>query len=152
MKTPHLDRLAAEGTLFFNHYVQVSTSGASRASMLTGHYPTVALDLRNEACRTRISTQPEKEIPETMFHHLRRNGYYTVGIGKVSDSADGYVYAYEEAKSDSLELPYSWNEMLFDSGKWGKWVERLFCLLGWFKSPESEKAKSASIRMCSSRR
>ena len=36
VKTPNLDKLADEGSLFFHHYVQVPTSGASRASMLTG--------------------------------------------------------------------------------------------------------------------
>ena len=28
--SPHLDQLAAEGTLFTNHFVQVATCGASR--------------------------------------------------------------------------------------------------------------------------
>lgn len=119
VKTPNIDRLASEGSLFFNHYVQVPTSGASRASMLTGHLPRCVSDLSNDACITRIANQPEKETPETMFHHLRKNGYYTVGIGKISHSADGFVYGYEEPKSNKLELPYSWDEMLFDAGKWG---------------------------------
>lgn len=119
VKTPNIDRLAGEGSLFFNHYVQVPTSGASRASMLTGHLPRKVSDLSNEACRTNCSDRPEGELPETMFHHLRRNGYYTVGIGKISHSADGYVYGYKEPKSGKRELPYSWDEMLFDAGRWG---------------------------------
>lgn len=119
VKSPNMDRLANEGSLFFHHYVQVPTSGASRASMLTGKLPSNRQDLSNEACRLRLSDKPEGENPETLFHHLRRNGYYTVGIGKISHYADGYLYAYEEPKSMKPELPYSWDEMLFDSGKWG---------------------------------
>ena len=119
VKTPNIDRLASEGSLFFQHYVQVPTSGASRASMLTGHLPKDKSDLSNEACRTRLSGKAEGDIPETMFHQLRRNGYYTVGIGKISHYADGCLYGYEDVKTDKLELPYSWNEMLFDAGKWG---------------------------------
>ena len=119
VKTPNIDRLATEGSLFFQHYVQVPTSGASRASMLTGHLPKDRSDLSNEACRTGLSNKPEGDIPETMFHHLRRNGYYTVGIGKISHYVDGCLYGYEEAKTDIPELPYSWDEMLFDAGKWG---------------------------------
>ena len=119
VKTPNIDRLAVEGNLFFNHYVQVPTSGASRASMLTGKYPHSITDLSNEACKIRLSGKEESDVPETMFHHLRRNGYYTVGIGKISHYPDGYIYGYSEEKSDKLELPYSWDEMLFDSGKWG---------------------------------
>lgn len=119
VKTPNIDRLASEGSLFFQHYVQVPTSGASRASMLTGHLPKEKSDLSNEACRTRLSDKPEGDIPETMFHQLRRNGYYTVGIGKISHYADGRLYGYEAPKTDKPELPYSWDEMLFDAGKWG---------------------------------
>lgn len=85
----------------FQHYVQVPTSGASRASMLTGHFPKDKSDLSNEACRTRLSDKPEGEIPETMFHHLRRNGYYTVGIGKISHYVDGCLYGYEAPKTEN---------------------------------------------------
>lgn len=119
VKTPNIDKLASEGSLFFQHYVQVPTSGASRASMLTGHFPKSKADLSNEACRMQLSDKPEGDIPETMFHHLRRNGYYTVGIGKISHYADGCLYDYEAPKTDIPELPYSWDEMLFDAGKWG---------------------------------
>lgn len=118
VKTPHLDNLAGEGSLFFHHYVQVPTSGASRASMLTGRLPRKVQDLSNEACKINLSAQDELEQPETMFHHLRRNGYYTVGIGKISHYADGYLYGYTQPKSSRPELPYSWDEMLFDAGKW----------------------------------
>lgn len=119
VKTPNIDRLAAQGSLFFQHYVQVPTSGASRASMLTGHLPKDKSDLSNEACRMSLSDKPEGETPETMFHHLRRNGYYTVGVGKISHYADGCLYDYDAPKTDKLELPYSWDEMLFDAGQWG---------------------------------
>ena len=119
VKTPHLDKLAGEGSLFFHHYVQVPTSGASRASMLTGRLPRKKEDLSNEACKINLSGKDEIEHPETMFHHLRRNGYYTVGVGKISHYADGYLYGYAQPKSSRPELPYSWDEMLFDAGKWG---------------------------------
>jgi iduronate 2-sulfatase len=118
VKTPNLDKLAENGSLFFHHYVQIPTSGASRASMLTGRLPRKEQDLSNEACKINLSSKKEQEQPETMFHHLRRNGYYTVGIGKISHYPDGYLYGYTHPKSSRLELPYSWDEMLFDSGKW----------------------------------
>ena len=54
-----------------------------------------------------------------MFHHLRRNGYYTVGIGKISHYVDGCLYGYEAPKNEKPELHYSWDEMLFDAGNWG---------------------------------
>lgn len=119
VKTPNLDRLADKGSLFFHHYVQVPTSGASRSSMLTGRLPQKEQDLSNEACKTNLSGKSENEYPETMFHHLKRNGYYTVGIGKISHYVDGYLYGYTQPVSTRPELPYSWDEMLFDAGKWG---------------------------------
>ncbi len=54
-----------------------------------------------------------------IISHLRRNGYYTVGIGKISHSADGLLYGYTEPMSEVYELPHSWNELLFEPGKWG---------------------------------
>ena len=63
VKTPHLDKLAGEGSLFFHHYVQVPTSGASRASMLTGRLPRKKEDLSNEACKINLSGKDEIEQP-----------------------------------------------------------------------------------------
>src|SRR5690349_5727507 len=41
IRTPNLDRLAAEGTLFEQHYVQCPQCVPSRAAMHTGRYPHV---------------------------------------------------------------------------------------------------------------
>lgn len=120
IKAPAMDKLAKESVVFKSHYVQVPTCGASRASMLTGLLPQTTGHLQNSAIEQFLSDQPEGEIPETFVHHLKRNGYTTVGIGKISHSADGLLYGYEESPEGArLELPYSWDEMLFDAGKWG---------------------------------
>lgn len=117
--SPNLDRLASEATLFSRQYVTQPTCGASRYSMLTGRLPRQPVDLKNEAIEKQLSGKPRSDIPETFIDALRRQGYYTVGMGKVSHSPDGYVYEYTEPKSNRLELPHSWDEMLFDPGKWG---------------------------------
>ena len=116
--TPNLDQLAAEGVSFTNHFVQVPTCGASRAAFLTGKRPSRTAELGNNIMQDEFSVKPETETPETFIHHLRRNGYYTVGMGKISHSADGFVYGYEEEVSEIKELPYSWDEFIFDPGKW----------------------------------
>lgn len=118
IQTPNLDQLAASAVSFTNHFVQVPTCGASRAAMLTGMRPRRTAELSNLIMQNEFSGRAENEIPETFIHHLRRNGYHTVGIGKISHSADGYVYEYEEKVSTKKELPYSWDELLFDAGKW----------------------------------
>ena len=119
VQTPNIDKLASRAVVFLNHYVQVPTCGASRFSLLTGMYPRTRAHLRNDAIEQFISPLPEGDRPETFIHHLRRNGYYTVGIGKISHSADGLLYPYTGNPAGARrELPHSWNELLFDAGTW----------------------------------
>jgi arylsulfatase A-like enzyme len=118
IQSPNIDQLAETGALFTNHYVSVPTCGASRYSLLTGMLPKTKEHLSNEACHNFIAGKPETEEPETFIHHLRRNGYYTVGIGKISHYVDGLLYGYTEQVGTEYELPHSWDEMLFNPGKW----------------------------------
>lgn len=117
--SPNIDKLAASGALFPNQFAQIPTCGASRCSMLTGMLPKTTGYLSNEACKTFISGKPETKDPETFIHHLRRNGYYTVGIGKISHYVDGLLYGYTDPVGTEYELPHSWDEMLFNPAKWG---------------------------------
>ncbi|WP_425236090.1 sulfatase [Ulvibacterium sp.] len=117
-KSPHMDSLARTGSYFTHHYVQVPTCGASRHALLTGMRPSKPIHLSNRAIEKEISGKPEQATPETFIHKLKREGYHTVGIGKISHSADGLVYGYEEPVSNKRELPHSWNELLFDPGPW----------------------------------
>lgn len=116
--SPNIDRLASGGAVFTNHFATVPTCGASRFSMLTGMLPRMRGQLSNEAARDFISGKAESELPETFIHHLRRNGYYTVGIGKISHYADGLLYGYTDPVSSRRELPHSWDELVFNPGKW----------------------------------
>ncbi len=119
IKSPNLDRLAAEGRLFNRHYTQVPTCGPSRYCMLTGLRPKHRGEVKNDLMAKDLSNRPEGEVPETFVHHLRRNGYYTVGIGKISHYVDGLVYGYLDSVSTKMELPYSWDEFLSNQDKWG---------------------------------
>jgi arylsulfatase A-like enzyme len=117
--SPNLDRLAATGSVFTNHYVNVPTCGASRNCLLTGMFPRDRSDLGNNVMRDKIAGRYEEEKPETFIHHLRRNGYYTVGIGKITHYVDGLLYGYTDPVGTEYELPHSWDEMLLNPGKWG---------------------------------
>lgn len=118
IKTPNIDKLASQARIFTNHFVSVPTCGASRCSLLTGKRPRLQKHLGNEAIVIELSDKPETEYPETFIHHLRRNGYYTVGLGKISHYPDNLIYSYTEQPSDKKELPHSWDEFEFNSGKW----------------------------------
>lgn len=119
MVTPHMDRLAKNGRLFANHYVIVPTCGPSRYTMLTGQYPVTRAELRNDIFEKTTAMNHRSDKPESMIEAFRRNGYYTVGIGKISHSPDGLVYGYTDSISDVRELPQSWDEFHFNHGKWG---------------------------------
>lgn len=115
MHTPHMDRLAKQGRAFTRHYVAAPTCGASRYALLTGLRPSKTRALGNGAFGRIKKDSP---APTTVVHHLRRNGYRTVGIGKISHSPDGYVYGYNKPPSDQLELPQSWDDVRLPLGDW----------------------------------
>ncbi len=74
IKTPNIDRLAAQGMRFDNFYLTASSSSPSRSSILTGMYPhnTNAMNLHeNMPDYTSL-------IPDA----LRSKGYYTMLVGK----------------------------------------------------------------------
>lgn len=81
IKTPHLDRMAAEGTRFTQAYCGTSVCAPSRSSLMTG--------LHSGHCPIRANreVQPEgqKPLPAetiTVAQVLKRAGYATACIGK----------------------------------------------------------------------
>lgn len=75
VKTPNIDRLAREGTRFSQCFVTQPTCTPSRASILTGCYPS-ALRSRMVGCHT---PDDERFLPRA----LSANGYRTASIGKI---------------------------------------------------------------------
>lgn len=118
MVTPSLDRLAAEGRNFTRHYVQAPTCGASRYAMLTGTRPHLPEHLNNNAFQN-LMAREETEMPESVAHLFRQNGYHTVAIGKISHYPDSKLYTYEGEGDGSAEMPFSWDEATGPVGKWG---------------------------------
>jgi arylsulfatase A-like enzyme len=67
IRTPHLDQLAAEGTLFTHAFVQTAPCGPSRMSIHTGRY----------LCSTRVvnNMTPLADAEENLAMYLRGAGY-----------------------------------------------------------------------------
>lgn len=122
MVTPHMDSLASQGRAFLHHYVAVPTCGASRYSLLTGLRPTASSD-DNDAFNLMPTSLPAQ--PESWVDLLRRNGWHTVSLGKVTHEPDGYRWnfpsTYDIGRSSATfpDMRFSWNEILHDHGKWG---------------------------------
>lgn len=83
IKTPNIQKLTTEGRLFKRHYVQAPTCGVSRFSLLTGLYP-------KGGGNGMIQAYYQKQNPAPSFPHtLRKAGYTTVSIGKISHYPGG---------------------------------------------------------------
>ena len=78
IKSPHIDRLAESGTVFEEAYCQVPVCGASRASLMTGLYPT------GERFVTYYTTA-EADAPgiPDLPTWLKQHGYTTISNGKI---------------------------------------------------------------------
>ena len=77
IKTPHMDKLAAEGILFERAYAQQPICMASRASLLTGLYP--------DQHRIYSCLSVEELVPDytTLNEQFSGHGYQVFGIGKI---------------------------------------------------------------------
>ena len=85
-RTPHLDRLAAEGTLFTHYYQAGSVCSPSRAALMTGKYPA---ELRIHGHLATPQQNAQRDMPNhldpavpTLARLLRQAGYKTIHIGK----------------------------------------------------------------------
>jgi len=76
IRTPHIDRLAADGTLFTNMFCTTSICATSRTSFITGQY-----ERRHhiDGFRTPLS---KRQLAESFPVQLRKRGYRTGFVGK----------------------------------------------------------------------
>jgi hypothetical protein len=122
MVTPNMDTLAAQGRMFRNHYVAVPTCGASRYALMTGLRPLSSTD-NNDAFNQMPTSLPAD--PESWVDLLRRNGWHTACLGKLTHEPDGYRWvdpgSYDSGRSEATfpDMRFSWDEIIYDHDKWG---------------------------------
>lgn len=110
IRTPHLDRMAAEGLRFTDFYSAAEVCSPSRAALLTGRYP-----IRNGMCGHRRvlfpnskGGLPPKEV--TIAEALREKGYSTAHIGKWHLGIHEGSRPVDQGFQRNFGLPYS-NDM-----------------------------------------
>jgi uncharacterized sulfatase len=86
VKTPQIDRMAAEGLAFDQFYVSSPICSPSRTALLTGQYPsrwhiTSYLDTRKVNENRGMASWLDVKAP-TVARPLQKAGYYTAHVGK----------------------------------------------------------------------
>ncbi len=79
-KTPHIDELAARGTVFLNAHCQSPLCNASRTSLMTGLRPTTT---GIYGLGPWFRDLPEFEELVTLPQYLKAHGYKTMSAGKI---------------------------------------------------------------------
>jgi len=103
-KTPHLDRMAAEGTRFTSFYVAQAVCTASRAALLTGCYPN-RVGLQGALNHTsRDGLHPDEWLLPEMF---KERGYATAGFGKWHLGTRAKFHPMRNGFNEWLGIPYS---------------------------------------------
>jgi choline-sulfatase len=101
VQTPHLDALAAQGTVFDSAYCNSPICGPSRASLCTGrHIDAIgAWDNGTDFA----ASQP------TFLHHLRRAGYETLLSGKMHFVGPDQLHGFERRLTPEIyPSSFSW--------------------------------------------
>lgn len=131
--SPNLDRLAQQGIVFSNHFVQVATCGASRFSLLTGRSPARSgVTQGNHAfCQGATALLPHSpDGAQSLPELFRTSGYRTVCIGKLSHMPDGKVFDYQGRGDGRAELPNAWDELATPYGAWKRGWGAFFAYAG----------------------
>jgi len=90
VRTPNLDRLAAQGARFTRAYVNSPVCSASRQSIITGKLP--------HATGVTLLRTPLSDGQLTIAEYLKRFGYATGAVGKMhfnSEKKHGFDYRYD---------------------------------------------------------
>ncbi len=107
-KTPNIDQLASEGTLFTRAYCQATICGPSRASLMFGYYPHATKANGYTSGREKVG--PDKD---SWPQYFRKHGYHSARISKVFHMGVPPDIAKGSAGADD---PASWDEAYNSKG------------------------------------
>ena len=107
VRTPNLDRLAAEGVRYTRVYCTAPVCSASRSAFMTGMYQTT-IGAHNARSHRDDGFQLPRGV-RLLTHRLRDAGYFTANVKTI----DG-----KEVGTGKVDLNFTWDGKLFDSETW----------------------------------
>ncbi|MEM9141830.1 MAG: sulfatase-like hydrolase/transferase, partial [Bacteroidota bacterium] len=106
--TPNIDALAAKGALYTRAYCQYPVCGPSRASLMSGYYPSATTTYGYVSGRENIG--PDRKTLPQLF---KDNGYYTARVSKIYHMG---VPIDIETGSNGTDDEASWTERFNSQG------------------------------------
>ncbi len=117
--TPHIDRLAAEGTVFTSAYSNSPLCAPARFAMMSGQ-------LNSRIGAYDNASELPASVP-TFAHHLRAAGYQTSLIGKMHFVGPDQLHGYEERlTTDIYPADFGWTPNWADpDGRFDWWFHNM---------------------------
>ena len=110
ISTPHVDRLAREGTRFRRAFVTAPVCSACRSALITGMYQTSIGSHQHRSGRGTVKIQLPTGV-EPIPAIMQRAGYYTC-IG------DGVAAKPRKARLGKTDYNFEWDAAIYDGDDW----------------------------------
>jgi iduronate 2-sulfatase len=115
IKTPNLNKLAQESTLFDRAYCQYPLCGPSRASLMLSKYPDNTGITFNQAGKSsKVHEKAKKMSMMTMPAYFKKHGYLSVGGGKLY---------HNNVQTDATEFLVDFDIILKNAGRDGEKIK-----------------------------
>ena len=101
-KTPNMRRLMERGVSFTQAHCNIPICNPSRASFITGLYPHTSQLYGFEKWRDNEITKNSR----TLMDHFRKNGYHTLGTGKIMHNGERQEWIHYQNNADYSPLAH----------------------------------------------
>ncbi|WP_282121996.1 arylsulfatase [Algibacter mikhailovii] len=135
IQTPHIDKLAAEGIRFTQHYSGSTVCAPSRSALMTGQHTGHTPIRGNKELKGQEGQTPLPHASVTIAEVLKKAGYVTGGFGKwglgfIGSEGDPNNQGFDEFYGYNCQRmahryypPYLWRNREKDSLKGNNWID-----------------------------